>query len=170
MKSTGIARQREQGEPGCSGRANRDLEKAVGPDEIVSKSGAQRIAPPGSASDMTATFANDCVVDQADDWRVRGQLGNNGSNRNLHEQVAIHTLLGEQPIGCRPVAKLHPRRTKQARDGFATQTADGRQSQLLSAVKGSPLRERRAGHFEQLPPGVEDSIYGVFFTSGGGGC
>ena len=119
---------------------------------------------------MTATFSNDCVVDQADDWRVRGQLGDNGSNRNLHEQVAIYTLLGEQPIGRRPIAKLHSRGAKQARDGFAAQSADCRQPQLLSAVKGSPLRESRAGQFEQLPPGVEDSIYGVFFTSGGGGC
>ena len=151
-------------------QGQRDLEESVGPDEVIGKGGAKRIAPPGSASDMTATFANDCVVDQADDWRIRRQRGDNGGNRNLHEQVAIQTLLGEQPIGCRPVAKLHPRTAKKARDGFAAQTADGRQSQLLSAVKGSPLRESGTRQFEQLPPGVEDSIYGVFFTSGGGGC
>lgn len=50
----------------------RDLEEPVGPDEIVGESGAERIAPPGGTRDMTATFANDGVVNQVEYRRVRG--------------------------------------------------------------------------------------------------
>jgi hypothetical protein len=41
---------------------------------------------------------------------------------------------------------------------------------LLRTIKSPPLRECGAGQFKQVPPSVDDRIYGVFFSNGGGGC
>jgi hypothetical protein len=77
---------------GMLGQCQGNLQKAAGPDEIISKVRSQWIAPPRSASDAVSAFANQGVVDQRHDRTSRRQGFQHPAQGNPPQGLAVKTL------------------------------------------------------------------------------
>ena len=91
---------------GMLGQGDGELQKAAGPDEVVGKVGAQRIAPPGGAADVLAALAAQGVVHQGDDGSGGGQERKNLVLHRAPQLRGIDPLVLKQAVGRRPVLKL----------------------------------------------------------------